>query len=247
MDVDFYKYKILHFTDLDSTNSYAKSYAKENQLVDPIIISTDYQTHGKGQMNNIWQSERSKNLLMSLIIKLPLLIQGQFNLNIMISLSIIDLLKDMNLTNLSIKWPNDILVYNHKIAGILIENKVYNDLLKYSVIGIGVNVNQKYFPSFDRPATSIMNETSKLENIHEVKLSLISKIQIRYFNYIKDPESQLNEYLEYLYLRGKMSNFIINKSMVRGIIKSVDREGKIIIDICGVNESFYLNQIKFID
>ena len=84
MDVDFYKYKILHFTDLDSTNSYAKSYAKENQLVDPIIISTDYQTHGKGQMNNIWQSERSKNLLMSLIIKLPLLIQGQFNLNIMI-------------------------------------------------------------------------------------------------------------------------------------------------------------------
>ena len=247
MDVDFSKYKILHFIDLDSTNSYAKSYAEENQLVDPIIISTDFQTHGKGQINNIWQSERSKNLLMSLIIKLPLLIQDQFHLNIMISLSIIDLLKDMNLTNLSIKWPNDILVHNDKIAGILIENKVYNDLLKYSVIGIGVNVNQKYFPSFDRHATSIMNETSKLENIHEIKLSLISKIQIRYFNYIKDLESQLNEYLEYLYLRGKMSNFIINQSMVRGIIKSVDLEGKIIIDICGVNESFYLNQIKFID
>lgn len=246
MKIDFTK-QIIHFQELDSTNSYAMEFAEEKELNNPVIISTDFQKKGKGQTNNDWESERSKNLLMSLIINLGIKIDKQFDLNVITSLCLIDLLETLNLQEIAIKWPNDILVGTKKIAGILIQNKIFSNDVKYSVVGIGLNINQEIFPDFYRQATSIKNETSKLWNISDVKLNLLSIMEKRYLQYFINRELQFDEYLKYLYRINKSSNFKIDKSIVAGRIKSVDRQGSLILELDRGKRYFHSFEIKMLD
>ena len=115
---------IIHFNELNSTNEFAINFIKNNKINSPIIITTDFQVNGAGQREKIWESEQGKNLLMSVILSPNISLKDQFNLTILSSLAISDLLNEYKLKNVKIKWPNDILINDKKIAGILIQNKV---------------------------------------------------------------------------------------------------------------------------
>tara|TARA_B100000902_G_scaffold398473_1_gene465367 strand:- start:10927 stop:11658 length:732 start_codon:yes stop_codon:yes gene_type:complete len=242
MGVEFFKDKI-HFDELESTNIYCKRVLDNSMIKPPFIVTSDFQKNGKGQFDSSWISERRKNLLISLVINSDIKPMNSFLLNIISSLSIIDLLNYLSVLNTYIKWPNDILVKNKKIAGILIENKVKSNQIIYSIIGIGLNVNQKNFPDFNRKATSISNEIDKEINLEEIRDLLTNFFRKRI---IMNPQDNYLEYTSKIYLKDKESIFEINKEKVYGRIKSVNDIGLLEVIHNGIIKNYDLKEIKYL-
>lgn len=141
-------WKILHIEETDSTNQWVKAHLDElRQEGRPLCVTTDYQTAGRGCGTNRWESERGKNLLFSLLVS-PNGIRAnkQFRISMAISLAICKAL-GQHLGYLAIKWPNDIYWRDGKIGGILIENTLQGNSVRDSIIGVGLNVNQREFRS----------------------------------------------------------------------------------------------------
>jgi BirA family biotin operon repressor/biotin-[acetyl-CoA-carboxylase] ligase len=146
--------KVIKLDAIDSTNEFLKGLSSKKDLENFTIVSTDCQTQGKGQMGAFWASEVGKNLMMSILVKGFIVNISQiFDLNIVISVSVIEVLESLNIPNLSIKWPNDIMSYNKKIGGILIENSIKSDGSINSVVGLGLNVNQTNFNNLPRASS----------------------------------------------------------------------------------------------
>lgn len=137
---------VIRLKELDSTNNYMKSLVREKQPEEGSVVITDFQTGGRGQMGNGWNSERGRNLLFSLLIypeDVPA--NEQFIISRIASLAVKNTL-DQFTDDIRIKWPNDIYWKDKKIAGMLIENDVQGRNITNSVIGIGININQELFP-----------------------------------------------------------------------------------------------------
>jgi|ERR1700757_4367111 len=159
MDTLFIGQHILELDEIESTNTYATNLIKEIQVAEGTIVLTHKQTKGRGQVGNTWQAESGKNLTFSLVLHPSFLsVDKQFYLSKITSLAVFGMLTDFlntSLYDIKIKWPNDILVNDKKIAGILIENILRGNFLQNSVIGVGININQQSFNNVDKLATSL--------------------------------------------------------------------------------------------
>lgn len=146
------RWEIIHINETDSTNRWLKDRLAEKEGLGtmpyaPVVVTADFQTAGRGQGTNRWESERGKNLLFSMLIHpkgIP--VNRQFHISMAISLGICEAL-GKHIGDLSIKWPNDIYWRNGKIGGILIENTLQGATIKDCIIGAGLNVNQRTFHS----------------------------------------------------------------------------------------------------
>ena len=135
---------LIHLPSVGSTNDYAKSYMAITSPIDGTVILADEQLAGRGQSGNSWISQSNENLTFSLIYHTSFLnATEQFYLNMAVCLGIWSMVNRHEEKDITIKWPNDIYVKDKKIAGILIENTISGMQLKYSVIGIGLNVNHQ--------------------------------------------------------------------------------------------------------
>jgi len=232
----------------DSTNNYLKQLLVTTQLEDFSVVTAENQTDGKGQRGEKWISETGKNLIFSVLKYRPLIpIDKQFLLSVLVSLSIIKTLEGYNVPNLSIKWPNDILSDHHKIAGILIENVIKSQQIESSVIGIGLNVNQKIFK--DLPKVSSLNNILGLPiNKDELLQALISNIQYYFNQYKKNEEVFLNtKYASYLFRKDKPSTFQLpNQTMFTGIIRGVTEAGKLRVQMENATKDFDLKELKLV-
>ncbi len=191
---------IYTFDFLPSTNAKLKSLKSETDLEEYSIVITNKQTEGKGQGGNSWESEAGKNLTFSLYIKPNYIqIQDQFLISKAVALGIIDFLNEFA-DGFTIKWPNDIYWRNKKIAGILIENAICQNLLSESIIGIGLNVNQETFISDAPNPISLKNITNKEFDLTQSLHQLVGKIidQLSLLKHSK--EKQISQsYLNKLY------------------------------------------------
>ena len=241
--------KIIKLNAIDSTNSFLKDLVRNSVVNNFTIVSADEQTRGKGQLGNGWASEKGKNLTMSILIKLEsALISHQNYLNFAISLAIFESLKELNIPNLSIKWPNDIMSANKKLCGILIENQLQKNRIISSVIGIGINVNQTIFSADLVKATSVKNCIYTETNLDLLTKDLQKKIIFYIDLFQKEKFNFLEEkYLSYLYKKDVPATFIdSNKNYFMGIIKGVSRNGKlqILLSDASVKE-FGIKEISF--
>ena len=139
---------------IDSTNDFLKDLVRQQNVENFTVVTAENQTKGKGQMGAVWNSEIGKNLIMSVLIK-DFLFNSKdvFNLNIAVSLAVIKSLERLEIPNLSIKWPNDIMSGDKKIGGILIENSFKSNNSIDSIVGIGINVNQIHFENLPQASS----------------------------------------------------------------------------------------------
>jgi BirA family biotin operon repressor/biotin-[acetyl-CoA-carboxylase] ligase len=140
---------------IPSTNDFLKDYVKNESLKNYTTVIAREQTNGKGQMGSVWKSQAGKNLTMSIYVHgLELNAKSIVTLNKSIALSILDVLRAFEFDNLTIKWPNDIMAENKKIGGILIENihSATNGI--YSIIGVGLNINQTFFDNLPQASST---------------------------------------------------------------------------------------------
>ncbi|OXB23359.1 biotin--[acetyl-CoA-carboxylase] ligase [Flavobacterium tructae] len=156
--------KLIKLDAIDSTNDFLKSLSSQDELENFTVVTAENQTKGKGQMGAKWQSEVGKNLIMSVLVK-DFVFNNEhvFNLSLIVSLSVIEVLKSLNIPDLSIKWPNDIMSYNKKIGGILIENTLKSDGRIVSVVGLGLNVNQTNFDELPNASSLAVISGSSFE------------------------------------------------------------------------------------
>jgi BirA family transcriptional regulator, biotin operon repressor / biotin---[acetyl-CoA-carboxylase] ligase len=143
----------------DSTNQYLQDMLKKSKMPEGTMVIADEQTEGRGQRGNHWESSTGENLTFSFIIYPDFLeLTNQFMLSKIIALALFDLLIGYN-ENVKIKWPNDIYIGKKKIAGILLENVIKGTKISNTIVGIGLNINQKIFPEALPFASSLSLET----------------------------------------------------------------------------------------
>jgi len=147
-------YNIIQLDDVVSTNNFALKLKKSHLFKEGLVVISDFQKKGRGQISNTWESKRGMNLLISIVIQPNISLSKQFDLSKIASLSLMDSLLDLGIAS-KIKWPNDILVCKKKISGILIDNIVSCNVITHSIIGIGLNVNQDVFNDYLPRATSL--------------------------------------------------------------------------------------------
>ena len=169
--------KLIKLDAIDSTNEFLKGLSNKQELENFTVVTAENQTKGKGQMGAVWASEAGKNLIMSVLVKGFLSdICEIYNLNIAVSLAVINVLETSKIPGLSIKWPNDILSYNKKIGGILIENSIKSDGKIISIVGLGLNVNQTNFENLPKASSLAVICNAQFDK-EELLFSIMDKIE----------------------------------------------------------------------
>jgi BirA family biotin operon repressor/biotin-[acetyl-CoA-carboxylase] ligase len=189
--------------EIPSTNSYAMHLLKNVNLAEGTLVHTANQTQGKGQWDKRWSSEPASNLTASVVLKPSFIdLKKQFFLYQVAALACYDTIADLvdsSQFDIKIKWPNDILIDRKKIAGILIENNIQPGRINWSVVGIGLNINQTTFPDHVH-AGSLKLATGKEFKIDKV-MGLVCENIEKYYLQLKNKKFDdiRSLYLERLY------------------------------------------------
>jgi BirA family transcriptional regulator, biotin operon repressor / biotin---[acetyl-CoA-carboxylase] ligase len=220
--------KLIKLDAIDSTNEFLKGLSNNQKLENFTVVTAENQTKGKGQMGSVWNSEPSKNLIMSILITNFIRTTNQiFDLNIAVSVSIIQVLKDFDIPELSVKWPNDIMSYSKKIGGILIENSIKSDGSIHSIVGLGLNVNQTDFENLPK-ASSLFLICNRTFDKEAILLKIIDKLENNIQNWNQNSDLLWSEYTSKLFKTGIPIPFSIgNQHNFMGIIQGVSSIGKL--------------------
>ena len=239
--------KLIKLNAIDSTNEYIKI----NKSIfdkDLVCIYTFNQTMGKGQRGRNWESEPYKNLCVSFYKLLSKKASKDifFKLNMIVSLKMIRILKKYSIPKLSIKWPNDILSENKKIAGILIETSLKNNLLNDFIIGIGLNVNQTDFHDLLN-ASSLKNIMKQEFDLNKLIKDFIKEFSD--FNLKLDSVSLEDlkvDYLKNLYGTNSFLKYQYKGSKILGKIVDVKSSERIKIMVNNIVSTYNLKDLKLI-
>lgn len=236
--------------EVTSTNDYLKNLLTKVKPLAPFtVIMAKSQTAGKGQRGNVWNSEPNMNLTASyLLYPDNLSISKQFLLTIVSSLAVYDAIQQYNPKDVSIKWPNDILIKNKKIAGILIENKIAQQQIKNSIVGIGVNVLQQEFPHEIRHKTTSLHLENPQHKISILDLALSIQRNLEKYQKLAqtDSKSILERYNQHLYNRGIWADYEYEGKTVVGRIIEVNLDGLLNIEMEGVIQKIDLKGITYL-
>ena len=238
--------KMIKLDAIDSTNSYLKKLLLKENINDFTVVVSKHQTNGRGRNGNLWVNKPSLNLAFSVYKRfINFSVNEKFMLNIVSSVSVYEVLKKYKLNNLTIKWPNDIMTENKKIAGILIENSVRGNKINHSVIGVGININQSQF--LDLPnATSVFLESGKKHSVEKIAVELKDAIKKNFTNFEIRETELIEFYNSVLYKRNIIADFTtVDAKKIQGTIIGVNKEG--ILSLKQKNHKvfeFSENQIK---
>ena len=226
--------KITHFKTLESTNQYLQNLLNEGVDIVNNVVVTDFQTSGKGQGKNVWQSENGKNLLFSIALDMSFLkAENQFLLTQIVSVTMIDVLKKyLPEESLFIKWPNDIYFNDKKIAGILIKNEIKGMMMGTSIIGIGLNVNQTSFDESLPNPISMKMITGKEYNLETLLNDICFELKTNANNQQPTANSQqptANSYTDKLYRYNQWASYEHEGAAKEMMIIGYDQFGRLIL------------------
>lgn len=223
----------IHFELIDSTNAYLKK--NYQSLENLTFVSANIQTQGKGRLDRKWDSNEN-NLLFSILLKDPKYFEFTNTISIVSAYTILRVLQDYGLNDVSIKWPNDVYVGDKKICGILLEAITHTNI-ECLIIGVGVNVNQTEFnKDYIHEPTSIKNILNKDIDVDELKNSIYSK-------FIENLEKLIQGYdfyediNKYNYLQNKNVYALIDNQKRLVKVKGINKD----YTLCVINDETEFN------
>lgn len=202
----------MYVVNTDSTNTLLRQMIAEGNP--PEFICAGYQTAGRGQTGNGWESEANKNLLCSILLPPR---KNLFELNMVVAVAVQRLLGE----SFAIKWPNDIYWQDKKIAGILVENAIIGNEVKYSIAGIGLNVNQTEWKSNAPNPVSLKQITGKEYDIKQLMQALLGEI------HRTEKEDVRDYYKEHLYRKEGYWPFAEREVSTAPTMNASAQEGKV--------------------
>lgn len=223
---------IIKLNAINSTNDYLKELSSSQFLENFTIVSAENQTAGRGQMGAKWDTHPGKNLTFSVLVKDLLQgISGIFSLNAAVAVSVVTALESFDIPELSIKWPNDILAGNKKIGGILIENSIKTDGEIYSIVGIGLNINQNVFEGLTK-ASSLSVVMGKEFDKEEVLVTIIESLKRNVAVLLQNETTLIwKKYHSKLYKKDVPMPFEKGGNKFMGIIKEVTLNGSLRVQL----------------
>jgi len=234
----------------DSTNSYLRQMSKNKDLGKWTVVTAEYQHEGRGQKGAIWHSDKGKNLICSILVKMNnFKASDQFMLNCAVSVGIHHYLKRFNLPKLKVKWPNDIMSVSKKLGGVLIENTLISDRIDQTIIGIGINVNQDQFPKELPAAVSIKQLTGTVVPRDIFLQDLLNAIQQKFeLIFDRDYDSLWSQYESVLYRKDSVYTYENNKGeQFTGIIRGVSKQGKLVIEHeNGLRDMYNFKEVRYL-
>ena len=225
----------MYIASTNSTNTLLKELAAEGNP--PEFIYAGYQIAGRGQTGNSWESEEGKNLLCSILLPPN---KDLYFLNIAVSVAIIRLIGGQ----FTIKWPNDIYYNDKKLAGILLENAIVGSEIKYSIAGIGLNVNQMEFISDAPNPVSLKQITGKEYDIDQLMKDLLEAVH----TVLNEPEDVIwSEYKAHLYRREGYWPFEDQNGSFEAHIEDILPTGEMVLrDKEGKKRKYHFKQIRYV-
>ncbi|WP_209330709.1 biotin--[acetyl-CoA-carboxylase] ligase [Lunatimonas salinarum] len=237
---------VVYLTECHSTNDFAMDLVRCERATHGMLIWTPNQLKGKGQRGNRWFTEPNKNLTFSVILKHESFdVSDIFRLNIAVSLAVHQVLKRF-VHSISIKWPNDFLDPKEgKIGGMLIENSISGQQVLYSVVGLGINVNQLQFPF--PGATSLSLLAARDIDLKPLLEQLLESIERSYMALkYKGARGLIQDYLAHLY-RFQQWAMYDDGDQFEGKIVGVEADGKLILQKQnGETHRYSFKSIRFV-
>ena len=232
---------------VDSTNNYAMGKVHEGSFGHGNACFSYEQTMGKGTRGRSWQSNKGENIIMSIVVNpFNLPISQQFYISAVAALSCYDLFSKYISDHLTIKWPNDLFWNDRKAAGILVENVIRGDKWQWSVIGIGMNINQVSFPPGMVKAVSLKQITGISYDIVELAQELYhlffqrcKLLEVGIFDQL------MTEYNDHLFNRGKQTRLKQGRVIFESTITGVSHDGKLNSEDV-MSRSFDFNEVQIV-
>ncbi|PCE63478.1 biotin--[acetyl-CoA-carboxylase] ligase [Sediminicola luteus] len=238
--------EIIKIDAIGSTNSYLKDLLLKESLDKPLVVQTQDQFGGRGQRGNTWVSEPGKNLTFSVLWPFEgLPAQDQFQVNMAVSLALFKVLNDYELPDVKVKWPNDILSGNTKICGILIENLLRGPYLAHSIIGIGLNVNQRSFIGLPK-ANSMAGVMRHSYDLDTVLMALLMALEDNLKDIQLHGKALKQTYEHHLFRKGEPVVFDLSSGeTLEGTIMGVTDLGQLrVLPTNGFERRFGFQEIK---
>ena len=217
-------------TSVDSTNNYAMASIRDGIAKHGCAWFSYDQTRGKGRRGKVWRTEKGKNIILSIAVNTSFLtVYQQFYLSAAVSLGCIDLFKKYAGDETKIKWPNDVFWNDRKAGGILIENVIQGNTWQWSVIGIGININQTEFDlDYVFKPVSLKQITGKEFDVIELAKELHQNVLGRYESLRKNGfEKMLVEYNQNLFGLDKTVTLKKENAVFKTMITGISPQGKL--------------------
>ena len=210
----------------------------------PVALYTFNQTKGRGQYGNDWNSSQNLNIAFSLACKEERIRTAFTLFNFYTAVTVRDFLARMTNFPVFVKWPNDFIIQNKKVGGMIIERKKVDDSF-FFIVGIGLNVLQEKFDDL-KNAGSILTQTGNCFDLHLFTAQFYKYISMKILEEISDDEI-IENFNKNLYRKEKVSVFEKNGQRQNGIIKFADKDGFIWIDLENDGlQKFFNQEIKLL-
>ncbi len=241
-------HNIIQLNETHSTNSYLNSLCQEHEISELTTVWAHFQTAGRGQRGNSWESEPNANLLFSFVLY-PIFIDArkQFHVSQIVALAIQESLSQYT-EGITIKWPNDIYWNEKKIAGILIENDLCGHHISRSIAGVGLNINQQAFVSDAPNPISLFQITKQLFNRQEVLEAILDKVAT-YYELLKQGDTTIIEerYMNALFRKSGYHTYRDTQETFSAQIIDIESSGKLILKDTEENiRSYYFKEVECI-
>lgn len=248
MSTDNESPRILRVAETASTNSLLRELVIKESLAEGSVVVADFQTAGRGQIGNTWESEAGKNLMFSLVLY-PTCIPAnrQFLISQIAALSVKEAL-DLYADHITVKWPNDIYWKDKKICGTLIENDLTGIHISRSISGTGVNLNQERFLSDAPNPVSLCQITGNQYDPREILEQIMEKVT-EYYQLLKENRTEVLEtrYKEALYRKEGLHLFRDKDGDFRARIADIEPNGRLILeDEDGQTRGYLFKEVEYI-
>ncbi len=231
-----------------STNSFLASLCDQQRLADLACVFTTYQSAGRGQRGNSWESEAGKNLLFSFVTYPDFLeAQRQFRLSQITALALYEVLSEET-EDISIKWPNDIYWRNRKICGTLIENDLTGIHISRSISGTGVNLNQQEFKSDAPNPVSLTQITGKTYRAEDMLRRIMQHIAF-YYQLLRmgDDDAIARRYMNALFRKDGFHTYKDENGTFQAQIVGIEPIGKLVLeDTDGKRHEYMFKEVSFV-
>ncbi len=246
--------QLIYLREVDSTNDFAKKLIIDEIKYDEkdgITIVTDYQTGGYGKSNRRWESEPNSNILMTVILK-----NAEYNLNpqhftLLMGLIVCKTLNSLFDIKAKIKWPNDVIINNKKVSGILAESITDKSGNVHLIIGIGINVNQdleKFSEGIKRIVTSLHLEIKKKKSVIKREIiiaEILNQLEYYYSNYEKNRDTIKKQLKDLSSTIGKRVRITTEKGSIEGLALDFEDDGGLMIrEDSGIIKTIYSGDVE---
>ncbi len=230
LETNFIGRNFLYIEEIGSTNEYLLK--DDKNFENGTVLLSEFQSEGKGRLKRKWNSNKFQNLTFSIILNDKIKKLNINHINLAASLTVANSIENLFQLKTELKWPNDVLIKNKKVSGILLESISNGAKLEKVIIGVGINVNQtKFEGEFKIQPTSLKYETRKEVSRERLLSEVLNLFEEYFYDLLNNSKHVLEEWREKCRMIGEHISIETNNKIKHGVFYDIDTDGFMILKV----------------